>query len=319
MTALVFILGLLWGYVTPLLYAWSLKKYNTPTFYRFFFFAIPSLLLPLFLPQDQTVLRVLMAINNAVYALKMWDLYVDQKRGIFPTVLEINLFLQSSTTLVRRRMNHEAEHSDKEKLHAFLKASVIALFGAASMATLNALDLSELGFWREHCLKMLAFYGCIDGGMRLISSIQRILLGRSREMTLNPILAHSPADFWRRYNRSIGQFLFEHVFRPLKGTRRPFLATLAVFFVSALLHEYIFGIALLSVQVFQTAFFMTQGFAVALSQRWKPRGVWRVLGIVGTFVFNVATLSLFFASGEQVFHFQFYDSATPFDPYFPKP
>lgn len=305
------------GYVTPLIYAWTLKKYNAQSFYNFFFFVVPLLCLPFLVPSDEKLLRLLVAINCAIYAFKMWDLYRDCQRGPLPDMAELNDFLRASTNLVRRRMKHEKALDDSTNFTNFLKALGLSLIGAGSMTTLCLLDLKDLGFWPEHFLKMVAFYFCIDGGMRLISNTQRILLGWSREMTQNPILAYSPADFWRRYNRSIGQYFFEHVFRPLRGTRRPILATFVVFFVSSLLHEYIFGIALMEFQLFQTAFFMIQGLGVALSQRWKPGPKLRVLGIIGTFFFNVITLSLFFASGHQVFDSQFYDSPTPFDAFFP--
>ncbi|MDF1663562.1 MAG: hypothetical protein P1V97_17455 [Planctomycetota bacterium] len=319
MAALTFVVSLLMGYVTALLFAWTLKKYNVGSFYQFFLFAISILSLPLLLPSDEKLLRVLLGINSAIYTFKMWDLYRDRKRGPLPEISELNDYLRASTNLVRRRMKHEKRLADSANFLNFLKAFGLAFVGAASMTTLCVLDLQSLGFWPEHFLKMMAFYFCIDGGMRLISSTQRILLGWSREMTQNPIFAYSPADFWRRYNRSIGQYFFEHIFRPMRGTRRPMLATLAVFFVSSVLHEYIFGIALMELQLFQTAFFMIQGVAVAASQRWKPSPKWRIVGIVATFLFNVITLSLFFASGHQVFEYQFYDSPTPFDAYFPGP
>lgn len=305
------------GYVTALLYAWTLKKNNVPTFYAFFFFALPILTLPLLLPIDQKLLRLLLGINNAIYTFKMWDLYRDSKRGPLPELSEINHFLQSSTNLVRRRLKHEKIFSDSVNFRKLSIAIGVALLGAASMTTLVIFDLESLGFWREHFLMMIAFYFCVDGAMRLMSSLQRILLGRSREMTQNPILAYSPADFWRRYNRAIGQYFFEHIFRPMRGSKRPVLTTLTVFFVSSLMHEYIFGIALMKVQVFQTAFFMIQGCAVAATQRWKPGPRMKIVGIVGTFFFNVLTLSLFLASGHQIFDYQFYDSPTPFDAYFP--
>jgi len=119
----------------------------------------------------------------------------------------------------------------------------------------------------------------------------------------NPFAARTPADFWRRYNRPAQQFFDEDVFQPLGGLRAPVRATLGTFAVSAVLHEYLFDIAVGRVQGYQMVFFVLQGLAVAATRRVKPRG-WRAVAWgAGTLAFNLATSALFFASVNEILLF----------------
>jgi hypothetical protein len=80
-------------------------------------------------------------------------------------------------------------------------------------------------------------------------------------------------------------------------------ATLVTFAVSALVHEYVFGVLLGHVQGYQTLFFLLQGLGVAATIRIRPAG-WRVcFGIGATWIFNLATSLLFFASVNGMFPF----------------
>ena len=60
----------------------------------------------------------------------------------------------------------------------------------------------------------------------------------------------------------------------------PVFATLAVFAVSGLMHEYVFGVATGRVQGWQMLFFMVQGCAAAATLRVRPTG-WRGPAVVG--------------------------------------
>jgi hypothetical protein len=75
---------------------------------------------------------------------------------------------------------------------------------------------------------------------------------------------------------------------------------LATFAISALIHEYLFDIAVGRIQGYQTAFFLVQGLAVAATLGVKPKG-WRAVPCtVGTLGFNLASSVLIFASVNEV-------------------
>jgi D-alanyl-lipoteichoic acid acyltransferase DltB (MBOAT superfamily) len=111
-----------------------------------------------------------------------------------------------------------------------------------------------------------------------------------------PLLAPTPADFWRRYNRPAQQFFHEDIFKPCGGRRAPIRATLATFAFSALAHEYVFGVILGRVQGYQTVFFLVQGLGVLVTMAWNPKGWRRWVACALTNVFNVTTSVFFFAS-----------------------
>src|SRR5260370_20964948 len=84
--------------------------------------------------------------------------------------------------------------------------------------------------------------------------------------------------------------------KPAHGFRAPIRATLLTFAVSALVHEYVFGIVLGRVQGYQTVFFLLQGCAAAATLRIRPNGWSAMLWGAATLGFNLATAVFFFAS-----------------------
>ena len=83
-------------------------------------------------------------------------------------------------------------------------------------------------------------------------------------------------------------------------------ATLVAFAVSALMHEYVFGVAL-GVQGYQTAFFLLQSVAVMVELRWRSRRAGRRLPRFAAWALHSAwlcvTTTLFFARMEHILAF----------------
>jgi hypothetical protein len=132
----------------------------------------------------------------------------------------------------------------------------------------------------------------------------RLLGGRALDFMDRPIAARTPADFWRRYNRPVNQYMWEDISKPLGGLRAPRRGVLAAFALSAAVHEYLFVIAGTTAPGFQIAFFLTQGLAVAATLRTRLRRPWTAaLGIAATLAFNVVTAALFFASFQGIVPF----------------
>jgi D-alanyl-lipoteichoic acid acyltransferase DltB (MBOAT superfamily) len=119
----------------------------------------------------------------------------------------------------------------------------------------------------------------------------------------SPAAAPTPAEFWRRWNRSAQQFLQEYAFRPAGALRCPIRAIFVTFAASAVLHEYVFGIAIGQFQGWQALFFLSQGVAARLTFRSRPTGWGRVLGTFLTLIFNLAAAALFFQSVNAILPF----------------
>ena len=165
-------------------------------------------------------------------------------------------------------------------------------------------DWSGVPFALEHCAKTLAFFIALIPGSALGATLWRMAGGRARDFMDAPLFAATPAEFWRRYNRPAQQFFYEDVFKRAGAYQSPVLAALATFAVSALVHEYVFGVTLRRFQGYQTAFFLLQGLAVAATVRLRPaRGSRTWLWICATWIFNLATSVFFFASVNGVVPF----------------
>jgi hypothetical protein len=86
-----------------------------------------------------------------------------------------------------------------------------------------------------------------------------------------PVLARSVGEFWsRRWNRPVSDWLGEYVFLPLARRRRPRLALLAAFAVSAVFHAWLYFVALgLSAAASVAGFFLLQVPVVMLETKWR--------------------------------------------------
>jgi hypothetical protein len=86
-----------------------------------------------------------------------------------------------------------------------------------------------------------------------------------------PIAARSVGEFWsRRWNRPVSAWLGEYAFAPLARRRRPVLALVLAFAVSAALHAWMFYAGLgLRAALAGGLFFLLQAPVVMLESRWR--------------------------------------------------
>ena len=155
----------------------------------------------------------------------------------------------------------------------------------------------------EHCVKVMAICGFIQFGSNIGASTLRLLGILASDFSGWFVAAATPAEFWRRWNKPAGRFLFEYVFVPAGGWHHLYLAVMATFCLNGLIHEYVFGIAAGRVLGWAFPFFLIQGLATAATMRLRPRGWGRVTGIVLTLLFNLATSVLLFACVNAVVPF----------------
>jgi hypothetical protein len=266
------------------------------------------LLLPIVVAADRPLSRALVAIFSGTFVIKLYDLHRGAEQGSNPTWPAYLLFLASPFCHVFRHLETAPRPAGRQNLIRCGRGVALATAGAACFAIARIIGPGS--FLLEHAA-MVTFgfvivYGCAEIAFALWS-----LVGlRGYPQFRNFLAARTPADFWRRYNRPVTQYMFENVFRPVGGARAPVRATLAAFFVSGVLHEYIADIALQEVQGFQLAFFMIHGAAVAATQRLRPRGRAAVVTcIAATILFNIAVSLLFCATAAQMF--DLYSSQAP--------
>jgi hypothetical protein len=262
--------------------------------------ALPVLALPLLVPADARLVRFVVALSCMASAAKF--IVLARRAAPAPTRRDYLLFVTNLTSLSFDGLAREPRPSRARTLRALWGGVAQALLGSAAVGIAWHIDFGG-AFVLEHVVKVFAFWIPTVGALSVIVSTSRLMTGTGRDVFRGIFTARTPADFWRRYNRTVGQFLYEQVFLPSGGARRPVRGTLLAFAASSLLHEYIFGMALGAVQGVQTAFFMIQGIAVVATARVHPRGKWVPLAVGCTIAFNLATGALFIASAHQIYPF----------------
>jgi D-alanyl-lipoteichoic acid acyltransferase DltB (MBOAT superfamily) len=268
------------------------------------------LVTPFLVPPGARFLRLLAAILAATHVLKLYDLHVGAARGVVPCFRAFLAFLPSIFSLVHRKLDGEPRPATRDNLRRVAVGTALFILMTALFIGTFRVDWSRHPFALEHAVKVVTLFLAIVPATSALGAAWNLLGGRGRTFMDNPFAARTPADFWRRYNRPVHQFLHEDVFLPAGGARSPLRGILAVFLVSAAVHEYVFSVAIGKVQGYQTAYFLVQALAVAATMRLKPRGASAAAATAATFAFNVATAVLFFASVDEVLPF-FYRNEVP--------
>jgi hypothetical protein len=177
---------------------------------------------------------------------------------------------------------------------------LLVMLGACWLVSLN---YSDVPFAIEHTVKVSALVATIILLANGAAQVWRLLGGRALDPMLDPLLATTPADFWRRWNRPAQQFFQEYAYGASGGFRRPVRGILVSFIASGVVHEYLFAITIGRVMGWQLLYFALHGLATVATFRIRPRG-WMVIPCVaGTIAFNLVMSILFFKSVDFVLPF----------------
>ncbi len=232
----------------------------------------------------------------ALLAPKLLDTHLAPQPWRNRPVAEWLRYLASPLVLCYRRHLSDPRRTKTDCTRSVLHGAIEMTLGAMLLAWAFRFDWTHWGFLAEHFVKLVACYLLLfDGAFVLGSGLLGLLSGAHMDFSRHPILARTPADFWRRYNREAGRFLYEDVFRYVSGGR-PLPGILLLFLFNGLLHEYLALVMSGRLTGFQMAYFGIQGFAVAATWRRRPRGWSAALAVALTASFNVATSVLFFMS-----------------------
>ena len=251
-------------------------------------------LTPLGLPATAKFLRLLAAVNATALMVKLYDLHRTCGPGLRPTFPAYVAYLPNFLSVVWRKLSATPQPSRRENARRL----VIALLQATAAITLFVWIMRRpwqtVPFAIEHIVKVFTFFLALIPVTHVHTALWRLCGGRGLDPMDRPLLAGTPAEYWRRYNRPAQQFFHDHIFRRVGGP--PIRAILITFTLSAIVHEYVFGIALIRIHGYQTIFFLLQGLAVAATIRFRPTGLRKWAAVAATFLFNLASSVFFFAS-----------------------
>ena len=264
---------------------------------------------PLLLPTDPLGPLIFAAVTCPVMALKLIDLHVAAAWWRARPARLWWIWLPMPFVLVLRRHLEEPRRPRAESARLLLRG---ALEVALGLYVLEHLGGWHLPTWLDHVVRALAFYAiAFDGGFVVVCASLRLLGIHVMDFCRHPILSVTPADFWRRYNRPGGRFLYEDVFLPTGGRAHPLRGTLLVFAANGVMHEALSFLFVRELLGYQLAFFALHAAAVVLSFRIRPRGrgVW--LGRALTFAFVMATSVLFLANLDAIRPGSIYPRGSP--------
>lgn len=259
------------------------------------------ILSPCCIPSDARALRFVDCVAVITLLLKVYDAYREPTLAAGMDAAKWVAYLPNWFWFVLKRVPRARPATSDWRRVALTAPLMIAAVALAD--GLLRLNWTGVPFAIEHAAKVLALATAVILIGQTFAALYRQLLGPALDPFDHPYVSRTPADFWRRWNRSFRGFFDEHVFRPSGGARHPVRATLAVFAVSGLMHEYVFDVAIGRVQGWQMLFFMLQGIAAAATLRIRPTRWAASLWRAGTLLFNLATSAIFCRSVDGVIAF----------------
>lgn len=128
------------------------------------------------------------------------------------------------------------------------------------------------------------------GGFELLSLFWRSRGIPAEPLMEAPVLSRSLSEFWgKRWNRGFRQLGHRFVFQPLRSRLGTAMAGFAVFVVSGLVHDAVIAIPATAAYGLPTAYFVFQGFGVALERSHWGKGMGLDRGIQGWVMMAVWT------------------------------
>jgi len=263
----------------------------------------------LLVPADRIGLRALTAFVVNEVALKVVDFLRQKPR---PTLREFLWLLVPFPTLAVVYPDHKRRLAQPDDPWPHVIRLILGTIGvvAGFKLTIEAqyVPLLQSNFLVDHACKVLLFILTVESLSRVLFALERLAGFDTTPVIRNMFLARTPADFWRRYNSRVHDWLFQNVFLPAGGRRAPVRGIVAVFAFSAVLHELMFGIATSRFDGRQLAFFLLQIPGVLASgalERFARRN--GTPGLVVTHAFTIAFMAatsvLFFTNLSRVFPF----------------
>jgi hypothetical protein len=227
-----------------------------------------SLAVPLLVPADLPMLRFLVGIGALVNVAKAVECL--RGRAHDPAMLRPFwrfLFWHSippdSTWPVDDAAATNARRAGRRRL---LRGAAKLPFVVGLLVLAETMARAGMNEWLVLFATLWFTYGWMSALADLVTGLAMQTGIDVVEVFNAPPLARSPIDFWsRRWNLLFVHWARRNLFLPFGGRRRPELALVAVFGVSAVAHEYLVGISLGRMQGYMTAFFLLHGVATLLS------------------------------------------------------
>jgi hypothetical protein len=275
---------------------------------------------PLLIPSANVGLRAASAFASGDITFKMIDYFRHWGNGEWSMILhDYYRFLIPFPVLAAVYPDHkrgllrpESPWTQVLRLFGGIVGSILALL---ALRTLSETTLLRSNFVLNHVVMLLTFVLAIESLSRALCGLERLAGFDTKPIVRNAYLARTVAEFWRRYNYRIHDWLYRNVFQATGGRRAPVRSLLLVFLVSGVFHEAAFALATSQLTGYQFAFFTIQGPAALATGRLerlaRRGGIAAKVTVHGaTILFIAITSVLFFDGVRKIFPF-LYVSPSP--------
>jgi hypothetical protein len=307
------LLAILAAYASALVAGAMARRPGTLAIVAFSTITAAILAAPLLIPADRLMLRAAACFVSTDLMFRLIDFRRElRNQAHLPTFREFCWFLIAFPVLLvvfsdRNRRLEGPRFAWLDALRVF--GGIVGVgAGFVLLDVVAAFSVFRGSFLLDHVAKMAIFLLTIESASQGLYGLERLAGFDTTPIVRTAVLSRTVAEFWIRYNTRVHRWLYENTFRPCGGRRAPARGILLVFFVSAVLHELMFGIATSRFDGYQFIFFAIQGPAVLASgylERLANRG-----GIAGAVVAHLATIV--WMAGTSVFFFHGVNRIFPF-------
>src|SRR4051812_7281234 len=178
---------------------------------------------PVLVPVRHPVARFFLSLVAVSLLVKLYDLHVGATvapKGRRPGWVPYWAFLVNWFWLVWRKPPAAPASDQGEGSHLVRRALTCLAAGGVAWAVFRV-DWRARPFAAEHVAQVLVVYWALGRGLGAGAGAARLLGVPVVEPMDHPIAAHSPPDFWRRWNRPAQQFLYEDVFKQIEPVAGP--------------------------------------------------------------------------------------------------
>lgn len=266
------------------------------------------LICPLLIPTEHVGLRAIAAVISGDLFFKMVDALAHGV-GIGAVPLEhydrrlIPFPLFATVPHLHARLLSRREDAGPQARRI---VGGIAGFSLAvgALTACNQVRMVQNHYAVNHVALLLCFVVAIESLSQASCGVERLAGFDTRPIIDHAYRAGTVAEFWRRYNNRVHDWLHRNVFAPSRGWRHPVRSLFLVFLVSGLFHELMFGLATSRWTGHQLLFFTIQGPGALASGRLIRSGpTGKILARVFTIGFLGLTSVLFFEGVWRVFPF----------------
>src|SRR5262249_41369018 len=145
--------------------------------------------------------RLLTVVIGIALMVKLYDLHKTCGPALHPTFADYIAYLPNWLSIVWRKLPATPHPTRRENVRRLIIELIQAVAAIALFIWLFRYDWTSVPFLIEHAVKVFSFFLALIPVSHAWTALWRLCGGRALDPMNHPLLAATPAEFWRRYNR----------------------------------------------------------------------------------------------------------------------